>query len=268
MYICQLVTPPSNFGIPSIVSVPCLGIFLIYDGDYHLSFINTKNRNILKGLATYIFSYFFFPIYLIMSAKICQATTIDNRKCSFKANKKYGDYCGIHKHLYTPPAPAEGTSGAPVPIIETPIIETPIIIAAHLKTIVQYTEKEAENYIKSKNYGKYEMPIEPMYFCMLRARETMDDEQLEIFERNPRANVHIEEQYMEQYQTYKRVIDLYYNTIIPIINRYIENNNREYFFLSLFTITIIDLTMFTYYKEYYSWLFHLLQAHLKQLLRY
>jgi len=32
----------------------------------------------------------------------------------------------------------------------------------------------------------------------------------------------------------------------------IEKNNREYFFLCLFTITIIDLTMFTYYKESYE----------------
>ena len=172
-----------------------------------------------------------------MSAKICQATTVDNRKCSFKANKKYGDYCGIHKNFIPPPpSPIIET-----PIIETPVIETPIVIAAHLKSIVrensvlpksdfvavQYTEKEAENYIRSKHYGKIPYHMENFQYLVNRASDLMNKEQCDIFYKNPKAEINVKEEYKEEYQAYRRGILFYYNTLIQIVNMYYENNNKK-----------------------------------------
>jgi len=182
--------------------------------------------------------------------------------CSFNANVKYGShFCGIHKHLYTPPAPEPIPTPAPEPIPEpiptpAPTVEpevvqhvksllsnamldsglfTPSAISTilevkappHTLKVVQYTEDEACKYLKKMNWNKLEDSIEPMYVCMRRARETMDDEQLEIFEKNPRANVHIEEQCMEEYMTYRRGINYYYEAIIPILNKYRKDKKKK-----------------------------------------
>jgi hypothetical protein len=198
---------------------------------------------------------------------ICQANKNCGKKCTFKAKKEYGNiYCGVHKIYYqvveakAAAAPADvgasgtsNTSGEPAPV--APAEPAPIapdlgdsatsntssepVPAANVPTVavvngiltVKFNKQQAIAHFKKINYGDLPCYMEPLYVCMRRARETMDDEQLEIFEKNPRANVIINDspiyKFKERYDAYRRGIDFYYETIIPIIHKYRKDKKNQ-----------------------------------------
>jgi hypothetical protein len=200
----------------------------------------------------------------------CQAIKKDGKPCTFKAN--HGSYCGVHartasldlKSLSTPsptstpvptsgavPAQTQNTSGVEPEVVQhvqnllydamlkyglTPSTISTVLGAdapVHTLKVVKLTEEEAYKYLLKKNRKELDNPIEPMYVCIRRVRETMGDDDLDIFEKNPRANIHIDDSHIEEYQAYRRGIDFYYNTIIPILNKYRKEKSKKMLYTSI-----------------------------------
>jgi hypothetical protein len=165
---------------------------------------------------------------------ICQANKNCGKKCTFKAKKEYGNiYCGVHKIYYqvveakaaaAEPSPAAAepapAAGEPVPaasdvgyVVAHITSGEPVVGVVEGKLTVKFNKEQAIAHFKKIHYGDLPCYMEPLYVCMRRAREIMDDKQFEIFEKNPRANVHIEERHMEEYMAYRRGINFYYEAI-------------------------------------------------------
>ena len=180
---------------------------------------------------------------------ICQANKNCGKKCTFKAKKEYGNmYCGVHKIYYqvveakaaaAEPAPAAAepapAAGEPVPAAAepAPAAAEPAVAVVDGILTVKFNKEQAIAHFKKIHYGDLPCYMEPLYVCMRRARETMDDEQLEIFEKNPRANVHIEERHMEEYMAYRRGINFYYEAIIPIFIKYRKDKKNQQLYAAI-----------------------------------
>ena len=136
-------------------------------------------------------------------------------------------YCGIHKIHYQV-VQAKAAAAEPAPAVAEPAVA---VVDGRLT--VNFNKEQAIAHFKKIHYGDIPSYMEPYNVCIRRARETMDDEQLEIFEKYPRANVNIEEQHMEEYMAYRRGINYYFETIIPILHKYRKDKKNQQLYAAI-----------------------------------
>jgi hypothetical protein len=116
---------------------------------------------------------------------------------------------------------------APVPVIEAPapVIEAPAPVAEcdpspYIK-VVRLTEEQAITYMNGKSRNCVQRPDSPLNVATFLIKQMLNAEQALFFEKNPRADMsmHIKNKDMPKYERCKKIIDFYYNTMIPIINK-------------------------------------------------